>query len=149
VKEVTTDGDEQPWYQEGLRFECTRCGNCCGGAPGFVWVTDEEIGALARRRGEDETVFRKRYTRRVRGMGISLTETDNYNCIFYDNHRGCTVYEDRPRQCRTWPFWGRVVASPATWEIEASDCPGMNQGQRHDLVQIETLRRSDGLCKPR
>ncbi len=36
-----------PWYQDGLAFTCTQCGKCCTGDPGFVWVTDEEIAALA------------------------------------------------------------------------------------------------------
>ena len=28
----------EPWYRDGLRFACTRCGACCTGAPGYVWV---------------------------------------------------------------------------------------------------------------
>ena len=34
---MTADSPE--WYRDGLRFECTRCGACCTGAPGYVWVT--------------------------------------------------------------------------------------------------------------
>ena len=40
--------DEKPWFEKGLRFECTQCGNCCTGAPGYVWVNREEIAALAK-----------------------------------------------------------------------------------------------------
>ena len=29
----------------GLRFECTQCGDCCTGAPGYVWVNKAEISA--------------------------------------------------------------------------------------------------------
>ena len=36
------DTPRQPsdaWYaEEGLAFECTGCGDCCTGAPGYVWV---------------------------------------------------------------------------------------------------------------
>src|SRR5207248_8895996 len=35
-----------PWYQDGLAFTCTRCGKCCTGEPGFVWVTDDELAAI-------------------------------------------------------------------------------------------------------
>ncbi len=140
--------DVTPWYRHGLRFECTRCGNCCGGGtPGFVWVDDAEIRRLARRLGLSESEVRRCYTRHVPGWGTSLTETEGYDCVFYDHALGCTVYEDRPLQCRTWPFWDRVLASPRTWEIEAEECPGMNQGRRFDLVRIETLRRDDGLIR--
>src|SRR6478672_6707328 len=38
---------EEVWFSEGLRFSCTRCGNCCTGAPGFVWVSPEELATLA------------------------------------------------------------------------------------------------------
>ena len=53
-----------------------------------------------------EESFRRRYTEDVYRRGVTLVEkADNHDCIFYDRQRGCTVYEDRPRQCRTWPFW--------------------------------------------
>ena len=35
------------WYDEGLRFQCSQCGDCCTGAPGYVWVNQEEIEQLA------------------------------------------------------------------------------------------------------
>ena len=31
---------QQAWYSEGLRFECTQCGACCSGEPGYVWVDE-------------------------------------------------------------------------------------------------------------
>jgi Fe-S-cluster containining protein len=35
------------WYRDGLRFSCTQCGNCCTGGPGYVWISEVEIGRLA------------------------------------------------------------------------------------------------------
>ena len=29
----------EPWYQDGLQFRCTRCGNCCTGAPGYGGIS--------------------------------------------------------------------------------------------------------------
>ena len=46
-----------PWYRDGLAFSCTRCGACCTGAPGYVWVTAEEIAQLAEFRGESVEAF--------------------------------------------------------------------------------------------
>ena len=37
---------QQPWYDKGLRFSCSECGDCCTGAPGYVWVNKEEIAAI-------------------------------------------------------------------------------------------------------
>src|SRR5438128_7331942 len=86
---------EEPWYQDGLRFRCTRCGNCCTGAPGYVWVDDAEIAAIAEYRDEpvDETCGL--YTRPV-GRRRSLREKANSDCIFFDRDEGCTIYEARP-----------------------------------------------------
>ena len=39
--------NRQAWYSEGLRFECTQCGACCSGEPGYVWVDEAEIAAMA------------------------------------------------------------------------------------------------------
>lgn len=36
-----------PWYADGLKFKCTGCGDCCTGAPGYVWVNKAEIEAIA------------------------------------------------------------------------------------------------------
>ena len=43
----STDGAQGPWYADGLQFTCTQCGDCCTGDPGVVWVTDEELKAIA------------------------------------------------------------------------------------------------------
>jgi hypothetical protein len=134
----------QPWCREGLRFECTRCGNCCGGGPGTIRVSDDEIAALAGRLGLADDEFRARYTRRLRNGDISLIEKKNYDCVFFDREQRCSVYEDRPKQCRTWPFWRSVVHSRDTWEVEAEGCPGMNAGPRHDFEEIFHTSRNDG-----
>src|SRR6185437_3307857 len=96
---------QQPWYKEGLRFECTQCGDCCTGAPGYVWVNRQEIEQLAALVGLDTADFEKRYVRTV-GVRKTLVEFDNGDCVFFDGKsRKCTVYDARPRQCRSWPFW--------------------------------------------
>ena len=61
------NGMAEPWYQEGLRFHCTRCGHCCTGAPGYVWVDDDEIQAIAGHRGETAEQVTGLYTRPVGG----------------------------------------------------------------------------------
>lgn len=126
-----------PWYADGLRFACTRCGNCCTGRPGFVWVTDDEVRAIADFRSEpiDEVVGL--YTRReVRQR--SLKERANGDCIFYDRQAGCTIYDVRPRQCRTWPFWESTTASPADWAVAAAECPGCDHGE---LIPADEITR--------
>lgn len=141
--------DQQPWYHNGLRFHCFRCGRCCTGKPGHVWVSGEEVRRLAARLETSVAAFRSRYTRRVTINGkrhTSLTEKPNYDCVFFDPAQGCVVYEDRPRQCRVWPFWRSVVASRQTWADEAENCLGMNHGRRYTAEEIQRLAAGgDGL----
>ncbi len=134
----------EPWYKDGLRFRCTRCGNCCGGGPGTIRVTGGEIRALADHLQIAYTEFRLRYTRDVGDRYVSLREKPNYNCIFYDDDAGCTVYAARPRQCRTWPFWRGVVSSRERWGETAGECPGINQGPLYSAGYIERTSSEDG-----
>jgi Fe-S-cluster containining protein len=131
-----------PWYQAGLRFTCSQCGNCCTGAPGFVWVNNEEIAALAALVGLDVEAFEDQYVRRV-GARKSLKEFPNGDCVFFDGQtRKCTVYGARPRQCKTWPFWDSNLKTPADWEYTCGVCPGSGQGALHQLDAIESQRRT-------
>jgi Fe-S-cluster containining protein len=133
----SAQNDKAPWYADGLRFTCTGCGDCCTGAAGYVWVNQQEIDALAARLGMPVAAFEKQYVRHV-GVRRSLKERKNYDCVFLDGEtRRCTVYEDRPRQCRTWPFWDSNLRSPETWQATCEVCPGSGQGKLYSIELIE------------
>jgi Fe-S-cluster containining protein len=127
----------EPWYRDGLRFRCTQCGDCCTGAPGYVWVSAEEVAELAAYRGERVEEAEAVYTRLVE-RGRTLREKANGDCIFYERGKGCTVYPVRPRQCRTWPFWESNVRSPEAWRRTCASCPGSGQGE---LISAEEIAR--------
>ena len=139
--ESTTGDNNQPWYHEGLRFTCSQCGDCCTGDPGFVWLNKAEITSLAARLGMDDESFQQEFVMQV-GIRKSLKERDNGDCVLFDaEKRACTVYEDRPRQCRTWPFWDSNLKSPEAWAQTCEACPGSGQGKLHQLDVIESQRK--------
>jgi hypothetical protein len=127
----------EPWYQDGLRFTCTRCGHCCTGEPGYVWVTDAELAAIAAYRGETLEEVRTLYSRWTE-RGRTLREKVSGDCVFYDRHKGCTVYPVRPPQCRTWPFWESNLTSPEQWERTQEACPGAGRGE---LIGVEEITK--------
>lgn len=133
---------KQPWYADGLQFECTQCGRCCGGAPGFVWVNAAEIAAMAAEKGiESIEEFERQFVRKV-GARKSLIEFENGDCIFLDPvKRNCTVYGSRPRQCRTWPFWDSNLKNEQAWKDTCEVCPGAGNGKLYELEVIETQRK--------
>jgi hypothetical protein len=127
----------QPWYADGLEFACTQCGNCCTGAPGAVWVTDEEIAQFADYLGKSVGEVRLFHTRPLLGR-VSLAEHANGDCTFFDGQtRRCTVYPVRPTQCRTWPFWKSNLTTPESWTATKKECPGAGQGDFVSLEEIE------------
>ncbi len=126
-----------PWYKDGLRFTCTRCGHCCTGEPGYVWVNDADLTAIAEFLGEPVAEVRAMSTK-LAARGLSLREKSNGDCVFYDRQAGCTIYPVRPPQCRTWPFWESNVASPESWERTCAVCPGSGQGE---LIPEEEITR--------
>jgi Fe-S-cluster containining protein len=136
----------RPWYHDGLRFSCTQCGDCCTGAPGYVWVGQAEIEALSSFLGISSEEFGRSHLRRENGK-LSLIEKPNGDCIFYD--RGCTVYPVRPEQCRTFPFWSENLRSRSAWESAAVQCPGMDRGRLYAAEDIVLIRRGERAASAR
>lgn len=149
----------EPWYAAGLHFTCTQCGNCCTGGPGYVWISKEEIQRLAQHLKLTPGQVINRYCRSIDGK-YSLRENRNergeHDCIFLKEEkvsqgsngqqvvftrRICQIYDFRPLQCRTWPFWAENLRDPDRWNRSAQRCHGINRGTRlFTRRQIEALR---------
>jgi Fe-S-cluster containining protein len=141
VKNKSKDKEQLPWYHEGLQFECTQCGACCSGEPGYVWVDESEIDAMAEELGLDFDAFERKFVRSV-GKAKSLIEYSDGDCILLDpKTRKCTVYGARPIQCRTWPFWSSNLSKRKDWKETCEVCPGAGTGQLYTLEQVEAERK--------
>lgn len=128
------------FYDKGLCFECQKdCSGCCGGSPGYVFINAEDVERLAGKLNISQDDFILNYTKSV-GDRLSLLdlEHDNWNCVMLKNGR-CTVYNERPMQCRTYPFWPQNLSSEAVWEEEKSHCPGIGKGHRFSHDDIEDI----------
>ncbi len=134
-------GRDDCWYEGGLTFSCKRCGDCCRGEPGYVWVTGEEVGEIAEYLGMEVGEFGELYLRKAYGRR-SLVELENGDCIFYGGG-GCKIYPVRPVQCRTFPFWPENVRSSEAWLRLKRRCPGVGEGELHSREEVESaVRRS-------
>jgi uncharacterized protein len=126
----------EKWYQEGLRFKCTECGKCCTGSPGYVWVSEDEMQAMADFLAIPLKEFVRRYIRRV-GQRYSLVESKiTYDCVFLKDKK-CLVYGARPTQCRTYPWWPSNLRSKESWEETALTCEGIDENA--PLVPYESI----------
>ncbi|MCG8452462.1 MAG: YkgJ family cysteine cluster protein [Spirochaetales bacterium] len=143
---------DTPFWAEGVRFECTSCGHCCRHEPGYVFLSQNDLTRLAQGMGMKEKDFISKHCRRVDlgvAVRLSLLEKSNNDCIFWDE--GCTVYEHRPLQCRTYPFWPAIMDSQEAWDEESKECPGMNHGALRSKKEIHdalSAREGDVLLSP-
>lgn len=129
-----------PWYKDGLRFKCTGCGQCCTGFPGAVWVSPQEIQALAEHLNISEEEFIRTYTHRINGR-ISLKEDPhNYDCVFLKGKR-CQVYNARPQQCRTFPWWSDNLKNAKAWKETAERCEGIDHSDA-PLVTLGEIKKN-------
>lgn len=131
---------ENPWWSEGLRFQCQGSGQCCTshGEYGFVFLTLEDRRMMAKHLGLSLSLFTKRYCDRTNGFFHLKEDGKNPDCLFLKDKR-CSVYQARPIQCRTWPFWPDVM-NAKTWKKEVvSFCPGVGKGPLIPAEKIRTI----------
>lgn len=128
----------KPWWNDGIQFQCQGSGKCCTshGEFGFVFLTLEDRQRMAKHLGVTTSAFTKKYCDKL-GPAFHLKEDPkNPDCMFLKN-KGCSIYEARPVQCRTWPFWPEVMNAKA-WKKEVVDfCPGVNKGKVWSREEIE------------
>lgn len=105
---------------------CDTCeGRCCTGESGYIYVTSNEIEKIAGLLKLDtkdfmrEYLFKKMYKYSIK----EKINGDSYECIFYDSKtNGCKIYEARPLQCKTFPFWDYYKTRVDELKLE---CPGI------------------------
>ena len=105
---------------------CATCkGRCCTGESGYIYVTKSEIFAIAEVLGMDVNEFALKYLFK-KGYKYSIKENkidDSYECVFYDREsNGCKIYNARPNQCKTFPFWEYYKTRVDELKLE---CPGI------------------------
>eukprot|EP01129_Flabellula_baltica_P006103 TRINITY_DN2257_c0_g1_i2.p1 TRINITY_DN2257_c0_g1~~TRINITY_DN2257_c0_g1_i2.p1 ORF type:complete len:165 (+),score=29.71 TRINITY_DN2257_c0_g1_i2:113-607(+) len=129
---------KEKWYKNGLKFGCTGCGSCCTGT-GYVFVKRKDALSISDHLNIPLTQFYDEYTHMDEDDIVLNNNEDNTQCVFLDENKSCTVYESRPIQCRTYPFWEEVIRSPNAWHLEKRECEGIEheEGRLFSLEEIE------------
>jgi Fe-S-cluster containining protein len=126
------------FYKNGIRFECRGEGKCCvtRGRYGYVYLSFNDRRRLAGHFSMSTAEFTAKYTRKSDGLyELKYTGAD---CPFLKAGR-CAVYQVRPWQCRTWPFWPENM-NEAVWEQEVAPyCPGVGAGRLYTAEEIEDI----------
>jgi len=105
---------------------CSACqARCCTGESGYIHVNSREIEDISKFIGMGIEDFTQTYLFK-NGYKYSIKERkfgDSYECAFYNREtNGCSIYEVRPIQCRTFPFWDYFKNRVDELKLE---CPGV------------------------
>lgn len=126
----------------GLRFECTQCGKCCTtrGEYAYVYLGKGETQALAELLELELAEFERRYTFIDEEGWRQLAFTED-RCVFLTDGGLCGVYEARPSQCRTFPFWPDMIRN-GEWTAEAREmCEGLGRGRVWSVEEVRSNTR--------
>jgi len=118
--------------KEGFSFSfnpkaCEECGGkCCTGESGYIWVTPIEMQKIANLLKISVDELKAMFLIKA-GYKFSIKEKEldknNYACWFFDEKTSrCKIYEARPNQCRTFPFWDFFKNNV---EVVKKECPGI------------------------
>jgi Fe-S-cluster containining protein len=129
---------KKAWWSQGVQFECQGSGKCCvsRGEYGYVYLSLKDRKRLAQHLGIPTRKFTQTYC--SSNDGWIFLKNPQLPCGFLKANQ-CTVYEGRPTQCRTWPFWPENM-SVRNWAKEvASYCPGVGKGRVYSAEEIEKI----------
>uniref|UniRef100_K3WMT9 Methyltransferase domain-containing protein n=1 Tax=Globisporangium ultimum (strain ATCC 200006 / CBS 805.95 / DAOM BR144) TaxID=431595 RepID=K3WMT9_GLOUD len=109
-----------------FQFKCTQCGKCCTGKGGRVRVNDREIDEIARVTAMATADIKAQYLRHsdAEDQWFIQQTVDDTQCVFLEGNK-CSIYQARPTQCRTFPWWPQNLISDYDWHVAARDCEGI------------------------
>lgn len=109
---------------------CNTCGGrCCTGESGYIFCSITEMEQISAFLKLPFNEFTQKYVKKV-GYKFSLIEkpyNNEYACVFFDEEsKKCSIYDVRPKQCRTFPFWdGFRDTTSKDYELLLEMCPGI------------------------
>lgn len=128
---------KQKWWKEGIQFQCQGSGKCCvsRGEYGYVYLTLEDRRRFAKYFHIPTQRFTREYCQKDDNGYYHLKDFVGA-CTFLKDNR-CSVYEARPTQCRTWPFWPETLSAKGWKKEVAAYCPGVGKGKTWSRSEIE------------
>lgn len=149
---------------EAIGFECTRCGACCKAAEGADGTEEHTATVFPDEVRELQAAGEYDWRDVARPMPYGLSEGEDGvegetfewaletngcgDCTFYaedDGTGACTVHEDRPLICRTYPFSVALDGSSQPMgeavdrvgDVRAHECEGLGRDiSREDAEEL-------------
>tara|TARA_B110000116_G_C16611584_1_gene479664 strand:+ start:66 stop:515 length:450 start_codon:yes stop_codon:yes gene_type:complete len=130
--------------KEKINFKCQGSSNCCvsRNSYGYVYLDKNDTKKLSNYVKLSIKKFLKIYCDETDGFTHFKENNKNGKCQFLSKKK-CTIYNARPTQCRTWPFWDENM-NAKTWNEEISKfCPGIGKGKIYSAKKIKEIIKED------
>lgn len=129
------------WFKDAITFSCTSCGKCCktkGSNRVYLNLAESEV--MSSHLGLSLEAFHEKYTdNRLDKNGLMLKSIKQHEtkkqCTFLDGNK-CSIYEARPTQCKTYPFWPQNMIGPAEWVAESHMCEGIKVTKKLNEISL-------------
>jgi len=118
-------------YPAALRFQCTKCGICCGDTQEkirHILLLSAEAEQIATATSQPITHFAVQVEGKA-PYGYEMKKTlKNGKCVFLAQNR-CTIYALRPLICRFYPFELKMAANRKYQFLCTDECPSIGKGK--------------------
>ncbi len=125
-------------------IHCEQCGKCCEqGGPALHFQDLDRIrngqipiaSLITLRKGE---LAHNPVTDKIQGISVELVKLigtgRQWNCVYYDNDEGCTIYDNRPHACQALKCWDTEEILSLVEKDTLSR--GMILGDDHAMIPI-------------
>lgn len=154
---VSIDMVENALSGEEFKWTCTACGRCCRG-PGAVYFTENDLSKIRQYLNLDNptksnqqkwnNLLKRLVQKKQNNFFVHQTEDA---CMFLSEDNKCTIYEVRPLQCRTFPFWTSNFEDKESYKALRALSPGVRNGRGQSFsnqeVVIKTNKTEDQFAK--
>jgi Fe-S-cluster containining protein len=131
--------EKDKFWKNGIQFQCQGSGKCCTsrGEFGYVYMTPDDRKRMADFLDLSVATFTRRHCEKTGPVWHLKEIKERPDCQFLKDKNRCSVYEARPTQCRTWPFWPEMMNAKAWSQEVVSYCPGVGKGRVISAAEIE------------
>jgi len=129
------------FYQKTpIRFKCTGCGACCLGSAdeNMIELAKGEVELISQHLDMSPGTFTEKFLVELDNLEQGIRINQQGRCVFLQKNNRCAIYQVRPRQCQTYPYWPEIMATQSGWDNESYRCEGINTG---DVVLIEQIEQ--------
>lgn len=126
-------------------WECKKCGRCCKNQPGGIDLLPEEIKYFPKRSYKKHMGYGKTKS----DITVTMYKLISKRCPLYDEKVGCTIYENRPRVCRSYPVTSAIRGTGIDVGCSNSPRDGNKKMVSEELMNmaIENDKITIRLCK--